>query len=164
MLTDCPPGTGGAERVDAQVFFVDLDFDVVGFGQHSHRDCGSVDPSAAFGCRNALNPVHAALVLELAVHALAFDHRDDFLEPAHSGSAGGDDFDPPALRFGIARIHAEEFLGKQGGFVATRAGADLQQHVLFVVGVFRNQENLEVGFDGDEPVLPSAQALPEPAS
>ena len=77
--------------------------------------------------------MHAAFVLQVAVDSFAADQRDHFLQSAHRGFAERGHFHFPALFFGIARVHAEDFAGKQSGFVAARAVADFEHHVLLVV-------------------------------
>ncbi len=57
------------------------------------------------------------------------------LRPAHSRQARGEHLHAPALRLSVARVHAEDLLGKQRGFITARAGADFQHHVLLVVGI-----------------------------
>src|SRR5438046_2521206 len=78
-----------AERVDAQVFVVDLNIHILGFGQHRDGGRRRMDAAAGLGGRHALHAVHAALVLQPAVHALAFDRRDDFLDAAPRALARG---------------------------------------------------------------------------
>ena len=99
------------------------------------------------GHRHALHAVHAALVLQLAVDFVAADQRDHFLESADRGFAAGCDFHVPVLRFGVARVHAEDFGREQRGFVAARAGADFEHDVLFVVGILGQQQDLQLVFD-----------------
>ena len=41
--------------------------------------------------------------------------------------------------------HPEEFGGKQRRFVAAGAGPDFEDDVAFVVGILRNQQQLEIG-------------------
>ena len=106
-----------------------------------------MDAALLLGHRNALHAVHAAFVLELAVDLVAADQRDDFLEPAHGGFAAGGHFHLPALRFAVARVHAEDLGREQGGLVAAGAGADFEHHVLVVVGIFGQQQDLELLFE-----------------
>ena len=110
-----------------------LDFHFVGFGQHRHRDRRSMHAALLFGRRNALHAMHAAFVLQLAVDLVAADQRDHFLQSAHRRFAGRSDFHLPAARFREARVHAENLVGEQRGFVAAGAGADFEHHVLLVV-------------------------------
>ena len=126
-------GAARAERVDAQILLVDLDVDFLGLGQHRDGRGRRVDAAAGFGGRHALHAVHAALVLQLAVDALALDQRDDFLDAAGVGVAGRHHLELPALALGVARVHAEQVGGEQRRFVAAGAGADFEDDVLLVV-------------------------------
>ncbi len=89
-------GPARAERVDAQILRIDLDVHFLGFRQHGDRRRRRVDAAARFGRRHALHAMHAALVLEAAVDALAFDRRDHFLEAADAGLADRQHVDLPA--------------------------------------------------------------------
>ena len=138
---------GGAERIDADVLGLDVHFHFVRFGQHRHGDRRSVHAALLLRHRNALHAMHAALVFQLAVDALAAHQGDDFFEPAHRRLAHGSELHAPALRFGVARIHAEDFCGEQRGFIAAGAGADFEHHVLFVVGILGQQQDLQLFLD-----------------
>jgi hypothetical protein len=48
------------------------------------------------------------------------------------------------LTFGVARVHPEQVAGKQRGLVAAGAGANLEEDVLLVVGVLRNEQDLQL--------------------
>ena len=52
------------------------------------------------------------------------------------------------MLLGEARVHAEDFGGKERGLVAAGAGADFEDDVLFVVGILGNQQDLDFFFDG----------------
>ncbi len=140
-------GAGGAEGVDADILGFDLDFDFVGFGQHGDGDGRGVNAALLLGRRHALHAVHAALVLQPAVDLVAADQGDDFLQAAHRRFADRSHFHLPALRFRIARVHAEDLGGEQSGFVAAGAGADFEHHVLLVVRIFGQQQHPELLFD-----------------
>ena len=99
------------------------------------------------GRGHALHAVHAAFILQLREDALAFDDGDDFLQSADARLGGREDFHLPALRFGVAGVHAEDFGGEERGFVAAGAGADFEDDVLFVVGILGQQQDLELFFD-----------------
>ena len=71
VLTDCPPGPGGAVDVDLQVVRVDLDVDLLGLGQHRDGRRGGVDAALGLGLGHALHAVRAALELEHRVGAVA---------------------------------------------------------------------------------------------
>jgi hypothetical protein len=49
----------------------------------------------------------------------------------------------PAAALGEARVHAEQIGREQGGFLAPRAGADLEDDVLVVVGILGHQQLFE---------------------
>ncbi len=72
------------------------------------------------------------------------------LRPPTADSLDGRHFHAPALRFGVARVHAEDFGREQRGFVATRAGADFEHDVLVVERVFRKQQHLQLFFDAHQ--------------
>src|SRR6266699_2696063 len=57
-------GTGRAEDIDPQVVRVDADLDRVSLWHHHHTRRRRVDPALRLGDRDALHPVHAALVLQ----------------------------------------------------------------------------------------------------
>ena len=72
---------------------------------------------------------------------------DDFLEAAERRRRACEDFDFPALRFRVAGIHAEELRGKERGFIASGAGADFHDDALFVVGIFREEQEFQFALD-----------------
>src|SRR3546814_14486887 len=87
---------------------VDRDVDLLGLGQHRDGRGAGVDAPAAFGDRDALHPMHAALELQLREDALPLHARDDFLVTADLGLVGRDQFDLPLLRVGIAAVHSQQ--------------------------------------------------------
>ena len=98
-------------------------------GKHGDRGGRGVDAAAAFGRRHALDAVDARLELQLREHALARDGGDDFLEAADVAVAGRSHLEAPALRGGVALIHAEEVAGEERRLVAAGAGADFEDGV-----------------------------------
>ena len=87
----------------------------------------------------------AALVLQLAVGAAAFDRRDDLLQAAHPRIAARHHLDPPALTLGEFGVHPEQLARKQRRLVAAGASPDFEDDVLRVVGIFRDQQYLQLG-------------------
>ncbi len=59
----------------------------------------------------------------------------------------GQDLDPPALPFGIARIHTEQVAGKDRRLVAAGAGTNFQEDVAAVLGVPGQQHALQAPLD-----------------
>src|SRR5439155_21817494 len=90
--------------------------------------------------RHALDAMHTALVLESAIHALALDLEDDLLEAADAVFVRIDDLDLPAAPLGVAGVHAEQVGGEQRRLVAALALAQLEDDVLRVVRVARQQQ------------------------
>ena len=52
--------------------------------------------------------------------------------------------DLPALALGVARVHAVEVAREQRGFVAAGAGADLEDRVLAVARILRQEQDLDL--------------------
>src|SRR5579863_9007752 len=102
--------------------------------------------SLLLGGRHTLYAVDAAFVFELREYAFTFDDRDHFLQSAHRRFGSREHLDLPALHLGVARIHAEDFSGKERGFVAAGAGADFQNDVLLVVRIFGQKQRLQLFF------------------
>src|SRR5688500_10756794 len=96
-----------------------------------------MDAAAAFRCRYALHTVNTTFVFELAIDALAFDQRDDFLVSSYPGRIGGHDLHAPPLRLSIARIHSENVGCKKCRFITAGARADFQDNVALIVGILR---------------------------
>ena len=100
------------------------------------------------GRRHALHAMHAAFILEARIDAVALDQRDHFLQSAHARLRRGEHFHLPLLRLGVAVVHAEDFRHEQRGLVAARPGANFEDHVLLVVRILGQQQNLELFLDG----------------
>jgi hypothetical protein len=104
-----------------------------------------VDAPLGFRLGDPLDAVNAPLVLQAREGALALDDRLDFLEAAAAARLGAvDDLDAPAARLGVADVHPEELLGEEGGLVAARPGPDLEDDVLAVVRVLREEEDADL--------------------
>src|SRR5215204_5999513 len=87
--------------------------------------------------------MNAALVLQSAVHPAAFDRRDRLLQAAGIALADRYDVEFPAVTLAIALVHVEELCRKERSLFAAGASADFQQDVLLVVGILRDQQNLD---------------------
>ncbi len=57
---------------------------------------------------------------------------------------GADDLHAPATRFGIAAVHAEEIAGENRRFIAAGSGAHFDKTGALIVGIFRQQQNLQL--------------------
>ena len=87
------------------------------------------------GLRHPLDPVGAALELEHRIGAVPLDLEGDLLEAADLGRRRRKHLGLKAARLGVAGEHLEQVAGEQRGLVAPGPGADLDDHVLVVVGV-----------------------------
>jgi hypothetical protein len=121
----------------------DVDIDGLGLGQDGDGGGGGVDAPARFGFGDTLHPVHAAFVLEAGEDALARDARRDLLDAAELGLLPVDDLDLPALRLGVAGVHAQEVAREKRGLLAAGAGADLQHGGAGVGLVLRQERQLQ---------------------
>ena len=145
-----PAGPGRAEDVDAQVVRVDLHLDVLGLREHEHAGRGRVDAALRLGHRHALHAVDAALVLQPGPDALARRrraprlHRErHVLVAAEVGLGRLDDLGLPAHPLGVAQVHPQQVAGEQRRLLAALPRLDLDDDVLVVVGVARQQQQAQ---------------------
>lgn len=88
--------------------------------------------------------MHAGLELHDGVDAVALDLELDGLKAAGLAGAGVEHGGLPAARLAEALIHLVQIAGKDGRLVATSGGANLDDGVLVVVGVARDEHVLNV--------------------
>ena len=151
MLTDWPPGPEEQKVSMRRSLGSILMSTSSTSGEHGDRYCGGVDAALRLGGGNALDAVDAGFVLELGVDTFAFDDRGDVLEAvADAGLGLREDFDLPLVLLGEAEVHAEDFGYEESGLVAAGAGAEFEDDVLLVVGIFGQEEDLEGFLDGSE--------------
>src|SRR6185437_6124938 len=137
-------GAGRAHRIDADVFGLDVDVDLFDLGQYGDRRGGGVDAARRLGLGDALHAMHAGLVFEPRIGALARDVGDHFLVAAGVAVAGFHDAEFPALEVGIALVHAQQVAGEQRRLVAAGPGAHFQNDVLFVGRVLGQEQDADV--------------------
>jgi len=94
-----------------------------------------VDAPLRLGFRDPLDAVGAALELEDRVGAIAFDREGHLLETTGLRRRLREHLGREPTQLGVASEHFEEVAGEQRRLVAAGAGADLDDHVLGVVGV-----------------------------
>ena len=100
-------------------------------------------PCASVG-GHALHAVHAALVLETAVDPVPADRDDRLLHAAAGRLRDRERLELPATPLGVARVHAQQVGREERGLVPAGAGADLEHHVLVVVGILGHQQQPEL--------------------
>ena len=84
-----------------------------------------------------------ALILEPGPSPLALDDALDGLDASQLRLAAAGYLQLPALTLRIHRVHPEEVGGKKHGLLAAYAAADLHHHVLPIVGVPGQQQDLQ---------------------
>ncbi len=62
-------------------------------------------------------------------------------------------FDMPATTLGVAQVHAEQVTGKDRRLVATGAGAHFEIQVCLVTRVLRQQQQLQLAVQFEQPLL-----------
>ena len=127
--------TGGAEGIDAQVLHIQRKVHLLCLRHHRNGGGGGVDAPLRFGLRYTLYPVHPALVLEAVIRTCAIHRDDGFLYAAKFGLVQVEHFQCPATVLGVHGVHAQQAVGKQGGFLAAVTAADLHDDVFAVVHV-----------------------------
>ncbi len=133
-------GARGPCCVDADILRLDGDVDVLGLRQHGDRRGRGMDAPACLGRRNPLHPVDAGLELQPGEHPLARDVGDDLLVAARVALALRQHLDLPAMKLGIALVHAEQIAGEQRRLVAAGAGPDLDDGAFLVGSVLRQKQ------------------------
>ena len=136
--------SGGAHHVDADILFIDDHVHILRLRHDRNGDGGGVDPAAGLGFRHALDAVHAAFIFQAGISALARDHEGDLLHAADADLVRADGFHLPAPALRVLHIQAVHLGREQGCLVSARAGADLHDHVFIVVGVLRQEKDLQL--------------------
>ncbi len=106
-----------------------------------------MDASLRLRLRHALHAVDAGLELEPRVDPVSLDLEGGVLDAVDRGVVGVGHVDLPALRLGVADVHAHHLGGEERRFVAAGAGPDLDEDVLVVVGVLRLEEDLDLALE-----------------
>jgi hypothetical protein len=122
---------------------IDLNIDFFRLWEHRNRDGGGVDAALSFRLRHSLDAVDARFVAEFRVNGVALDHRDRFLDAADTGVGDLHDLHLPAQSFGVAGVHPQHFCCEKRRFVAASSRTDLEDNVLLVVRVLRQQEHFQ---------------------
>ena len=98
----------------------------------------------ALGLGNALHAVRAALPLEDGVGAVALDRERDLLVAAAVARARPELLDLEAAPLGVAREHAVDVAGPERGLVAADALAHLDDDVLAVGRIARDERETKL--------------------
>jgi hypothetical protein len=103
-----------------------------------------VDPALGLGDRHPLHPVGAALVLEVRPGVGPLHQERHLVEAPHVGRGAGQDLERPAAAHGVGLVHLEQVAGEEVGLLAALGAADLDDDGLAVVGVAREEEQLQL--------------------
>ena len=88
--------------------------------------------------------MHARLILHDGVDLVTLDLELDGLEATRLGWAGVEDRHLPLFGLDEALVHLKEVARKDGSLVAARSGANLDNGVLLVHRITRNEHDLDV--------------------
>jgi len=141
MLT---AGTGGTVDLHFDVRRIDLDIHFLQLRQHCHSGRGGMDSAAGLRLRNPLNPVNTGLILHPGIGTPAVDDKICFLHTAQFRLVIVHQLHLPALFGCVHGVHPEQAVGKEGTFLAAHTATDLHDDAFFVVGVFWQQQNLQL--------------------
>ena len=120
-----PAVSARAKDVYVQIFRLDVDVDLFGFGQHRHGCGRRVNAPAGFGYGDALNAMAAAFVLEAAVRPTPAQLKHNLFDCAQPRLVHIDDFRMPAVALSVARVHPIQIRREQARLVAPGARAYL---------------------------------------
>jgi hypothetical protein len=103
--------------------------------------------------------VAAGLELQRAVDAFALDAQHQLLVAAEVGRALAHHLAAPAALLAVAGVHARQIGREQGGFLAARARADLEEGVAWVVRVLGQQRLLQLAMQAGDVGLGAGNLL-----
>ncbi len=156
-----PAGAGRAVDVDLEVVRVDLDLDLLRLRHHGDGRGRGVDAAGALRLGDALHAVRAALPLEDRVGAVALDGEDDLLEAAAVRRARLELLDLEAAPLGVAREHPVDVTCPERGLVAADALAHLDDHVLAIGRVGRDERQPQLFLKRGRALLELGDELPQ---
>ena len=106
-----------------------------------------MDAPLAFGLRNALNAMHARFELHDGIDAIAQHLERDLLETARLRSVHIHGLALPPLVRSETRVHVIEIACKDCRFIATCTCANLDDDVLLVCRIGRDEHELDILFE-----------------
>ena len=105
------------------------------------------------GYRDALDPVHTALVLQARPGVVPLDQHHHLAEPTHVGLPGLQRLDRPAVVGGKGQVHLVQVPGEQIGLLAPLGTPDLNDHRPTVVWVSRQQQGAKFALQTQDFIL-----------
>ena len=96
------------------------------------------------GHRHPLHAVGATLVLQPRPHAVALHEEGDVAVAPEIGRLATQDLELPAPLGCVPAVHLEQVAGEEVGLLAPLGASDLDDHVAALVGVLRQQQQLDL--------------------
>ena len=129
-----PAGAAGAVGIDAQIGFVDFDFDiVVHFRIDENRGERSMAPRIGVEGRYAHEPVNTRLGFQIAIGVVAFHQEGHAFNARLFAGLIFENLFPITAPITPAQIHAQEYFGPILCLRATRAGMKVDDRIAPVV-------------------------------
>ncbi len=152
--------SGRTHHIDTDVLLIDHNINILIHLRHNgNADGGGMDSSAALRLGYALHAVYAALILHLGVSALPAYGKLHFLHTADADLIHIDELHAPTLALRIMHIHAVDLCGKKSCLITARARADLHDHVLIIIGILGEQQDLQLLLQLLHPLLGFGELL-----
>ena len=137
-------GTARVRGLDLEIFVADLHIDVFGLGQHRHGRGRGVDAPLASVAGTRCTRCTPASKRSWEYTRSPETSAMSSLKPPADASLMDRTSTLPAAPLGVARVHAEQVGGEQRGLFAARAAPDLEHGVARVVGIARQQQQVEL--------------------
>ena len=134
-----PTGPGRPIHVDPHIARIDPNVDFFGFRQHGHRGGRRVNPPLRLCLGNTLNPVNSALVLEFGIRTATLHSDGDLVVATRLRRGRVQAFNLESEPVGVLLIHPKQVTGPDGGLVTSGRRTDLENDILLVAGVGRDQ-------------------------
>ena len=141
VLTACARGAIG---VDLQLGGVDSELHLFCLGHDRHGGGRGLNATRGLRLRDALDAVGARLELQAGIGACALHGSHHFLHATQLRLVDGDDVYGKTTALGIHGVHTQQVCSEQRPLFPADACADLQDHVLVVVGVAGQQEDFDL--------------------
>ena len=140
VLTAC---AGSTVNLHLNIRRIDLHIHLFHLRQHRNGGSGSVDTAAGFCFRYTLHTMDTGFIFHTGVSTPTVDDKIRFLDAAQFRFIVVHQFDAPVHAGSVHAVHTEQTVGKQGAFLTANTTADLHNDAFFVIGVFRQQQDLE---------------------
>ena len=103
-----------------------------------------MDTALSLCLGDTLDTVDTALVLEDTIDPFTRDGEDDFLVATSRPFAHARDLGSPATAFAVAYVHTVEVASEECCLITARTATDLHDHILSILRVCRDQEELDL--------------------